>query len=113
MALYDLGPAEAADPDTYAAGPNLLGPERGLRIAYEVQAPGLLHLDFDGPGQVLLKAGRRYAFELQGERHSAPAFWRRSRADVYTAGAAYQDRQLVKEKDGKTVDFALAIYPAP
>lgn len=69
--------------------------------------------EFDGPGQVMLKAGRRYAFELQGERHSAPAFWRRSRADVYTAGAAYQDRRLVKEKDGKTVDFAPAIYPAP
>ena len=114
LALYDLGPAgaAAADADTYSASINLLGSGLGLPIAYEVQAPGLLHLDFDVAGKVVLKAGRRYAFELQGERNSAPVFWRRSRADAYAAGAAYRDRKLVREKDGKTSDFALAIYPA-
>ena len=113
LALYDLGQADAtaADADSYVPGPNLLGAGQGLRMAYEVQASGLLHLDFEGPNQVLLRAGHRYAFELQGERHSAPAFWRRSRAEVYPAGAAYLDRRLVKEKDGQTADFALAIYP--
>lgn len=109
LALYDLGPADAAT-EAYAAGTNLLGAGQGLNIAYQPQGAGLLHVDFDTDRQVLLKDGRRYALELQGAKDSTAFFWRSSRSDVYPDGAAYRDRKLSKERDGKLTDFAFALY---
>jgi hypothetical protein len=114
LGLYDLGPNDpAADMQSYKAETNLLGSGKGLRIAYEPQAAGLLHFDFGQAEQVDLKAGHRYAIEFQGERDSASIFWRRSRSDVYPNGAAFRDRKLVTEKDGKATDFGFALYGTP
>jgi hypothetical protein len=112
LALHDLGVAEAAaSRDTYAPGENLLGPDKGLRLAYEPQGAGLLHLDFAKEGrQVVLEAGHRYALELQGRRGSAAFYWRSSRTDVYPGGDAYLDRALAKDRNGLTADFAFALY---
>lgn len=110
LALYELNEGDGqANPASYTAGKNLLGAEDGLRINYKPQPQGLLQLRLAGSRQPLLKAGRRYVLELQGVRGSAPLFWRRTRADVYSTGAAYQNRALIQ--DGSiTSDFALALY---
>ncbi|KAF0093568.1 MAG: glycoside hydrolase family protein [Puniceicoccaceae bacterium 5H] len=113
LALYDLGPQEDTQAATasYTAAHNLLGREQAVDLAYAVQAPGLLEIDLSRSLQVELQAGHRYVLELQGERGNASLFWRRSRADAYPEGAAYVDRSLAQEKDGQSVDFALALYP--
>lgn len=110
LALYELDEsAEKGNPASYTAGKNLLGPDDGLRINYQPQAQGLLQLSLAESRQLVLKAGKRYVLELQGVRGSAPLFWRRTRGDVYPAGAAYQDRSLIQ--DGAiTSDFGLALY---
>lgn len=113
LALYDLGPNSAATSlASYAAENDLLGKGKGLRVAYEPQGPGLLHFDFEKDNQVTLKAGHRYALEFQGTHGSSPFYWRMSRADVYPDGAAFRNRQPFKDRDGKTMDFAFAIYGA-
>jgi hypothetical protein len=94
---------------SYTVGKNLLGSSDGLRINYKPQAQGLLQLRLAEPRQPVLKAGRRYVLELQGVRGSAPLFWRRTRADVYSGGAAYQDRSLIQDESG-TGDFGLSLY---
>jgi len=112
LALYefDEGGAKRNINSSYTAGKNLLGD--GLRMNYKPQAQGLLQLRLAESRQPVLKAGRRYVLELQGVRDSAPLFWRRTRTDTYPAGAAYQDRSLIKEEKGesKTGDFGLALY---
>jgi hypothetical protein len=110
LALYELDEAEVkGSAASYTVGKNLLGPDGGLRINYQPQAQGLLQLRLAESRQPVLTAGKRYVLELQGVRGSAPLFWRRTRADVYTAGAAYQDRLLIQ--DGPiTGDFGLALY---
>jgi hypothetical protein len=115
LALYDLGPADglAADAPTYPAGTNLLGAANGLPFSYTPQAAGILQVDFAAASQVTLRAGHRYALELQGEAKSAPLFWRVSRQDTYAAGSAYQNRQLVLLNDKRGYDFALAVYGTP
>ena len=113
LALYDLGVADAAtERETYTPGENLLGDGKGLNLAYEPQGAGLLHLDFAKPQQRLLKAGHRYALELQSRRGSAAFYWRQSRTDVYPGGDAYLDRKLTKDRNGATADLAFALYPA-
>jgi hypothetical protein len=108
LALYELDERKGS-PASYTAGKNLLGPDEGLRINYQPQAQGLLQLRLAESRQPVLTAGKRYVLELQGVRGSAPLFWRRTRADVYTAGAAYQDRLLIQ--DGPIAgDFGLALY---
>jgi hypothetical protein len=113
LALYDLGPASelAADAATYSVGTNLLGPDNG--ISYTPQAAGILQFDFAAASQVTLKAGHRYALELQGAAKSAPLFWRVSRQDTYPGGSAYQNRQPVLLNDKRGYDFALAVYGTP
>jgi hypothetical protein len=115
LALYDLGPAAdlAADAPTYAAGTNLLGSTSGLSINYTPQAAGILQFDFAASNQVALKAGHRYAVELQGAAKSAPLFWRVSRQDTYDGGSAYQNRQPVLLNDERGYDFAMAVYGVP
>jgi hypothetical protein len=115
LALYDLGPAAAlaADAPTYAAGTNLLGSTSGLGISYTPQAAGILQFDFAASNQIVLKAGHRYALELQGAAKSAPLFWRVSRQDAYPGGSAYQNRQPVLLNDKRGYDFALAVYGTP
>jgi len=113
LALYDLGPAAdlAADAPTYSVSANLLGATSGL--SYTPQAAGILQVDLAGDNQVILKAGHRYALELQGAAKSAPLFWRVSRQDTYASGSAYQNRQPVLLNDKRGYDFALAVYGAP
>jgi hypothetical protein len=114
LALYDLGPVGGADGgERYTPDRNLLGDGEDLRFAYEPQGAGLLHLDFSKDQQVMLKAGRRYAWELQGRHGSAAFYWRISRQDVYPGGDAYFDRKLAKEKGDVSCDLAFALYPAP
>jgi hypothetical protein len=113
LALYDLGPAaSSANPETYSVDANLLGDGKGLGIAYEVQAPGLLTINFAKEAQVALTAGHRYVIELQGAKKSPCIYWRGSRSDVYAGGAAYEGRRLAKDNDGATLDFSFAIYEA-
>lgn len=113
LALYDLGKADSsANPDSYEAGTNLLGDGKGLRIAYEVQAPGLWEINFQKEAKVVLKAGHRYVIELQCANKSACFFWRGSRSDVYAGGAAYAGRHLAKGRDGVITDMSFAIYEA-
>ncbi|MGA2916630.1 MAG: glycoside hydrolase family 43 protein [Sedimentisphaerales bacterium] len=109
IALYDLGPRSASALNSYSAQTNLFGSGKGLQIAYEPQAPGLLLFDFTGSNQVILKSGHLYAFELQGIRKSAPLFWRRTKKDTYQGGAAYSDRAAIIEKSSQC-DFAMAVY---
>jgi hypothetical protein len=110
LALYELDAGEGRESAAaYTAGKNLLGPGDGLRINYQPQPQGLLQLRLAPSRQTVLKAGKRYVLELQGVRGSAPLFWRRTRSDVYTAGAAYQDRSLIQNQS-ITSDFGLALY---
>ncbi|WP_308365646.1 MULTISPECIES: glycoside hydrolase family 43 protein [unclassified Microbulbifer] len=111
LALYefDEGESKKNASSSYTAGKNLLGSGDGLRINYKPQAQGLLQLRLAESRQPVLKAGRRYVLELQGVSGSAPLFWRRTRTDAYSAGAAYRDRSLIRE-ESKTGDFGLALY---
>lgn len=110
LALYELDEGDGnGNVASYTAGKNLLGPDEALRINYKPQAQGLLQLRLAESSQPVLKAGKRYVLELQGVRGSAPLFWRRSRTDIYPAGAAYQDRSLIQDKS-ITSDFGLALY---
>lgn len=110
LALYELDADDGkGNPASYRVGKNLLGPDDGLRINYTPQARGLLRLRLAESRRPVLKAGKRYVLELQGVRGSAPLFWRRTRTDVYPAGAAYQDRSLIQDKSA-TGDFGLALY---
>jgi hypothetical protein len=109
LALYELNGDGKEDIASYAAGENLLGPADGLQINYQPQAQGLLQLRLAESRQPVLKAGKRYVLELQGVKGSAPLFWRRTRADVYPEGAAYQDRSLIQDKS-ITGDFGMALY---
>jgi hypothetical protein len=111
LTLYDLGAADAVvDSEAYTAGENLLGGGPGLRLAYQPQGAGLLHIDFVPEAQVQLKAGRRYVLELQSARNSAAFHWRMSRNDVYPDGAAFFDRRIARERNGASVDLAFALY---
>jgi hypothetical protein len=111
LGLYDLGIDNVTtDLESYQPGTNLLGSGKGLRIAYTVQAPGLFTINLDEVNKPELKAGHKYLFELQGKRKSVSIFWRCTQSDVYDGGAAYLDYKLLKNRNGKTADFALAIY---
>jgi hypothetical protein len=109
LALYDLGSQKASSANSYSTETDLFGSGKGLQIAYEPQAPGLLLFDFVGSNQVILKSGHVYAFELQGIRKSAPLFWRRTQKDTYQDGAACSNRAVVEEKSNQC-DFAMAVY---
>jgi hypothetical protein len=120
LALYDLGAADspeggAANAESYSPGPNLLASGNGFRFAYAPQGPGLMNLDFSPKEQVTLKAGHRYALELQGTKDSCPMCWYSSQyvygaRDAYPEGASYRDRKLVKNNEGVSGDLAFAIY---
>jgi hypothetical protein len=111
LALYDLGvQVNAAAPD-YKVETNLFGNGKGLKVAYEVQATGILQFDFVDANQVDLKAGHTYVFELQGTPGSAPVFWRRTPKDVFAKGSAYRNRSLLRLENASP-DFAIAVYAA-
>jgi hypothetical protein len=92
------------------AGTELLGAGQGLAIAYRPQGPGLLSFDFSAHPPVVLQAGRRYVLALQGEKSSLTIFLRASRDDVYADGEASLDDRPLKDKQGRTSDFAFALY---
>ena len=92
------------------AGTELLGAGQGLAIAYRPQGAGLLSFDFSAHPPVVLRAGRRYALALQGEKGALTLFLRASRDDVYADGEASADGQPLKDKQGRTADFAFALY---
>lgn len=111
LALYELGKVDSENltMSSYESGRNLLGASARLSINYQPQAQGELQLQLDESSQPVLQAGNRYVLELQGVRGSAPLFWRRTKSDVYTGGAAYQDRTLIQDASN-TGDFGLALY---
>jgi len=112
LALYDLGPAGSSVGANYVAGDNLLGSGKGLKVAYGVQAPGLLQFQFHGDNEVSLKAGHQYAFELQGKKNNPTVYWRRTGRNVYQFGAAFSNRKLLQTNDKRQGDFVMAIYQA-
>ncbi|MFL6678220.1 MAG: glycoside hydrolase family 43 protein [Burkholderiaceae bacterium] len=91
-------------------GTELLGAGQGLAIAYRPQGAGLLSFDFSAHPPVMLQAGRRYVMALQGEKSSLTIFLRASRDDVYADGAASLDDRPLKDKQGRLLDFAFALY---
>jgi len=92
------------------SGTELLGDPQGLSIAYRPQGAGLLSFDLAGHPPVSLKAGRRYALALQGERNALTVYWRASRSDVLAGGAAALDDRPLIDKQGRSADFAFALY---
>ena len=111
LALYELDEegSNGNPVNSYTPRKNLLGTADTLKINYVPQAQGLLQLRLDEARQPVLKAGKSYVLELQAIRGSAPLFWRRTKSDMYTDGAAYQDRSLIAV-DSATGDFGLALY---
>jgi len=106
--LFDLGGRVAPNPNTYAAGTNLLGAGAGLPISYTSQANGLIRLDFTSADQAMLIAGHLYAFELAGVSGTTPINWIRTTSDTYPGGAAYRSRSWINGTNAR--DFGLAVY---
>jgi O-glycosyl hydrolase len=106
--LFDLGGRVAPFPNSYAPGTNLLGGSGGLPISYTSQPNGLLRLDFTGSDQVMLLAGRMYAFELAGVGGTTPMNWIRTISDTYAGGAAYRNRSWINGTNAR--DFGMAVY---
>jgi hypothetical protein len=92
------------------AGSELLGAGQGLAIAYRSQGAGLLSFDFGAHPPIVLRAGRRYALALQGDKGALTLYLRASRDDVYADGEASLDGRPLKDKQGHPVDFAFALY---
>jgi len=92
------------------AGTELLGAGQGLAIAYRPQGAGLLSFDFRAHPPVVLRAGRRYALALQGDKGALTLFLRASRDDVYADGEASVDDRPLKDAKGRPADFAFALY---
>jgi len=106
--LYDLGAQVAPNPNSYAAGVNLLGSGSGLPISYVTQSNGVLQLDFTGSDQVMLLASHLYAFEIAGVSGTTPMTWFRAGSDTYSGGAAYRSRSWINGNNAR--DFAMAVY---
>src|SRR5215813_1152572 len=64
--LYYLGARLAPNPNSYSPGADLFGSGAGLPITYSPQPNGLIRLDFTGSDQIVLRAGRMYAFGISG-----------------------------------------------
>ena len=109
VALYDLG-TNPSD-EGYQPGENLLGLDSEVQLNYKPQAPGLYEITIPQENQVILQAGHTYVVEFQGVRGSAPLFWYRTRGDVYAGGAAYRDREIIKD-DANSSDFLISVYGA-
>jgi hypothetical protein len=92
------------------AGSELLGAGQGLAIAYRPQGAGLLSFDFSAHPPIILRAGRRYALALQGDKGALTLYLRASRDDVYVDGEASLDGRPLKDPQGHPVDFAFALY---
>ena len=92
------------------AGTELLGAGEGLAIAYRPQGPGLLSFDFSAHPPVVLRARRRYALALQGDKGALTLFLRASRGDVYADGEASVDVRPLKDAQGRPADIAFALY---
>ena len=106
--LFDLGARVAPNPNSYAAGVNLLGAGNGLPISYVSQGNGVIQLDFDGADQAYLAAGHMYAFEIAGNSGTTPMNWLRTISDTYSGGAAYRNRSWINGTNAR--DFGLAVY---
>jgi O-glycosyl hydrolase len=106
--LYYLGGRLAPNPNSYSPGTDLFGSGSGLPITYTTQANGLLRLDFTESDQVVLRAGRMYAFGISGASGTSPINWLRSISDTYAGGAAYRNRAWINGNSAR--DFALAVY---
>jgi hypothetical protein len=93
-------------------GTELLGAGQGLATAYRPQGAGLLSFDFSTHPPIVLRAGRRYALALQGDKGALTLFLRASRDDVYADGEASVDDRPLKDAKGHPADFAFALYPS-
>ena len=93
------------------AGTELLADD-GLAVAYRPQGAGLLSFDLADHPPVTLKAGRRYALALQGERGALTIYLRASRGDAFAGGEASLDDRPLRDKQGRPADFAFALYPS-
>jgi hypothetical protein len=92
------------------ANTELLGAGGGLAVAYRPQGAGLLSFDFSAHPPIVLRAGRRYALALQGDKGALTLYLRASRDDVYADGEASLDGLALKDKQGRPADFAFALY---
>jgi hypothetical protein len=92
------------------AGTDLLGDGQGLAIAYRPQGAGLLSFDFSAHPPIVLRADRRYALAIQGDKGALTLYLRASREDVYADGEASLDDRPLKDAQGHSVDFAFALY---
>jgi hypothetical protein len=111
LGLYDLGVAAGTpDDDSYTVDKNLLNNGKGLKVSYEVQAPGIIHYDLSKKNQVKLKAGHRYAWELKGKKGTLPIGWYVTRKHLFEGGKAYKDHSVIEQRNGETVDYAVAFY---
>jgi len=91
-------------------GTDLLGAGQGVAIAYRPQGAGLLTFDFSAHPPIGLRAGRRYALALQGDKGALTLFLRASRDDVYADGEASVDDRPLKDPKGHPADIAFALY---
>lgn len=107
IALYDMGKESAGD--SYEPGDNLLGDIEGLKLNYDPQALGLYEMELPEDRRLMLQKGHQYVIELQGIRETAPLFWYRSRGDIYPDGAAFRDREIIRD-DTTTSDFLIGLY---
>ena len=118
IALYDI---TGTDPnaDTYTVGENLFKSVDGREpyFVYTPQGPDILSISFFDPAGgslksgINLKEGHTYVFELQAPRRTFPISWFRSEKDLYPQGAAYRNRRKITNRERRSGDFALAIYP--
>ena len=118
IALYDI---TGTDPnaDTYTVGENLFKSVDGREpyFVYTPQGPDILSISFFDPAGeslksgIILKEGHTYVFELQAPRRTFPISWFRSEKDLYPQGAAYRNRRKITNRERRSGDFALAIYP--
>ena len=71
-------------------------------------------LELKAPSGLVLKAGRTYILELAAKRKTSPIVWFVSRhgRDVYPRGEARVDGRRISDKEGRGVDFGLAVYAA-
>ena len=87
-------------------GADVARPARGLLVLVST-------FDFSTHPPIVLRAGRRYALALQGQKEALTLYLRASRSDIYADGEASVDDRPLKDAKGHSIDFAFALYARP